>query len=157
MKVDYIIPAHQGGFEDFDEALWRKVIKDADAHNQAVYKQRLGLYGELLEKTGDLYGAKSRQLKYLQQRNNAPLKPPNLANTLNKVLKLYARYQERVVKKEHIKDRNRRRAEAIQSLKSRGLEAGRDYKKSRALTVLKQVLQKEAQQTLPNFDERYPL
>ena len=159
--MKYLTPTFKGDFVSFDKAQFRQQVNQAKQRNQGEYEAAVSLYNDIMKQARILYGAKSKQVKYLEREQ--PKKPPDLERKswkpvirqyeawcdtearrerrrINRERRAEAKMREEEAKRQKYQDYRRRVAETNELLQEHGYEPDEHYKPTSAITFAKKVL-----------------
>lgn len=117
----------------------RQRVKEADAHNDEVYRQKRAAYNQLMSLADIVFGGSSSEMKYLR-RARIPA-PPSHQSVLKKIEKEIRERDRLVRQREKAADYRLRQEEAIARLEDAGFVRGTDFARSNAITFAKNNLE----------------
>jgi hypothetical protein len=146
--MKYLIPTYTGDFAKFDKAAFAKQVNEAKRQNQTAYEAAISLHNNILTLARNLYGDKSKQVKYLEREK--PESPPNVERkSWQSVMRKYEIWLEKERQREKNRDYRRRRAETNEVLQEHGYIPNEHYRETSAITFAKEVLIERDGEILP--------
>lgn len=117
----------------------RQRVKEADTHNDQVYRQKREAYNQLMSLADVVFGGGSSEMKYLR-RANIP-SPPSHQSLLKKIEKEIRERDRLARQRAKAADYRLRQEEAIERLEAVGFVRGKDFARSNAITFARDNLE----------------